>query len=82
MEAEKNDGLTARWGTMEIKLPKGSLRIVSQHELIVSRDSEIEQLKLLIAKLRRMQVRPFVGEAGSADRTTGVAARSAAAELG
>ena len=28
--------------------------IVSQHELIVSRDSEIEQLKLLIAKLRRM----------------------------
>src|SRR3984957_11690655 len=29
--------------------------IVSQHELIVSRDSEIEQLKLLIAKLRRMQ---------------------------
>lgn len=29
--------------------------IVSQHELIVSRDSEIEHLKLLIAKLRRMQ---------------------------
>src|SRR3974377_145722 len=29
--------------------------IVSQPELIVSRDSEIEQLKLLIAKLRRMQ---------------------------
>lgn len=29
--------------------------IVSQHQLIVSRDSEIEQLKLLIAKLRRMQ---------------------------
>src|SRR3974390_1983156 len=29
--------------------------IVSQHELIVSRDSEIEQLKLLIAKLRRMR---------------------------
>ena len=29
--------------------------IVSQHELIVSRDSELEQLKLLIAKLRRMQ---------------------------
>src|SRR5271154_2711294 len=29
--------------------------IVSQHELIVSRDSEIEQLKLLIAKLRRRQ---------------------------
>src|SRR5579863_2344068 len=29
--------------------------IVSQHKLIVSRDSEIEQLKLLIAKLRRMQ---------------------------
>ncbi|MGC2329916.1 MAG: transposase [Candidatus Acidiferrales bacterium] len=29
--------------------------IVSQHELIVSRDSEIEQLKWLIAKLRRMQ---------------------------
>ena len=29
--------------------------IVSQHELIVSRESEIEQLKLLIAKLRRMQ---------------------------
>jgi transposase len=29
--------------------------IVSQHALIVSRDSEIEQLKLLIAKLRRMQ---------------------------
>ena len=29
--------------------------IISQHELIVSRDSEIEQLKLLIAKLRRMQ---------------------------
>ena len=29
--------------------------IVSQHEQIASRDSEIEQLKLLIAKLRRMQ---------------------------
>jgi transposase len=29
--------------------------IVSQYEQIVSRDSEIEQLKLLIAKLRRMQ---------------------------
>jgi transposase len=29
--------------------------IVSQHELIVSRDSELEQLKLLIAKLRRMR---------------------------
>src|SRR5208282_1976262 len=29
--------------------------IVSQHKLIVSRDSEIEQLELLIAKLRRMQ---------------------------
>jgi transposase len=29
--------------------------IISQHTLIVSRDSEIEQLKLLIAKLRRMQ---------------------------
>src|SRR5215472_6174646 len=29
--------------------------IVSQHELIVSRDIEIEQLKLLIAKLRRTQ---------------------------
>jgi len=29
--------------------------IVSQHELLVSRDSEIEQLKLLIAKLRRQQ---------------------------
>jgi Transposase C of IS166 homeodomain/IS66 C-terminal element len=29
--------------------------VISQHELIVSRDSEIEQLKLLIAKLRRMQ---------------------------
>ncbi|MGB8325389.1 MAG: IS66 family transposase [Candidatus Acidiferrum sp.] len=29
--------------------------IVSQHELIVSRDNELEQLKLLIAKLRRMQ---------------------------
>src|SRR5215468_6461565 len=29
--------------------------IISQHELITSRDSEIEQLKLLIAKLQRMQ---------------------------
>src|SRR5580658_5456547 len=29
--------------------------IVSQHQLIESRDDEIEQLKLLIAKLRRMQ---------------------------
>src|SRR3979409_835245 len=29
--------------------------IVSQHELIVSRDGEIEQLKLLIAKLRRLK---------------------------
>jgi transposase len=29
--------------------------IVSQHQLIASRDDEIEQLKLLIAKLRRMQ---------------------------
>jgi transposase len=29
--------------------------IISQHELITSRDSELEQLKLLIAKLQRMQ---------------------------
>jgi transposase len=29
--------------------------VISQHELIASRDSEIEQLKLLIAKLQRMQ---------------------------
>src|SRR6201997_1329551 len=29
--------------------------IISQQELIASRDSEIEQLKMLIAKLRRMQ---------------------------
>jgi len=29
--------------------------IISQHELITSRDSEIEQLQLLIAKLQRMQ---------------------------
>jgi transposase len=29
--------------------------ILSQHEQLASRDSEIEQLKLLIAKLRRMQ---------------------------
>jgi transposase len=39
------------------KLNPDELRalIVSQHQQIVSRDSEIEQLKLLIAKLRRMQ---------------------------
>jgi transposase len=29
--------------------------ILSQHEQLLSRDSEIEHLKLLIAKLRRMQ---------------------------
>src|ERR1700722_8783167 len=29
--------------------------ILSQHEQLASRDSEIEQLKLLIAKLRRTQ---------------------------
>src|SRR5262245_65698065 len=29
--------------------------IISQHEQLISRDAEIEQLKLLIAKLRRMQ---------------------------
>src|SRR5262245_46326621 len=29
--------------------------IIAQHELLASRDSEIEQLKLLIAKLQRMQ---------------------------
>ena len=28
--------------------------IISQHELIVSRDGELERLKLLIAKLQRM----------------------------
>ena len=40
--------------------------IVSQHELIVSRDGGIEQLKLLIANLRRMQcLLPCVS-----DRTT------------
>jgi len=43
--------------------------IVSQHELIVSRDSEIEQLKLLIAKLRRMQFgrssRSWIGRSSS-----------------
>jgi transposase len=29
--------------------------VISQHELLASRDSEIEQLKMLIAKLQRMQ---------------------------
>src|SRR5271168_4392442 len=29
--------------------------IISQHEQLLSRDNEIEHLKLLIAKLRRMQ---------------------------
>jgi hypothetical protein len=29
--------------------------ILAQHEQLLSRDSEIEHLKLLIAKLRRMQ---------------------------
>jgi hypothetical protein len=34
----------------------GELRalIISQHEMLASRDSEIEQLKLLIAKLQRI----------------------------
>src|ERR1700733_13110452 len=30
--------------------------ILSQHEQLLSRDNEIEHLKLLIAKLRRMQI--------------------------
>src|ERR1700683_2669316 len=39
----------------DLNPPELKALIVSQHKLIVSRDSEIEQLKLLIAKLRRMQ---------------------------
>jgi len=39
------------------QLDSASLKalILSQHEQLISRDAEIEQLKLLIAKLRRMQ---------------------------
>jgi transposase len=39
------------------QLDRASLKalILSQHEQLISRDAEIEQLKLLIAKLRRMQ---------------------------
>ncbi len=39
------------------QLDSASLRalILSQHEQLLSRDAEIEHLKLLIAKLRRMQ---------------------------
>jgi hypothetical protein len=52
--------------------------IVSRHELIVSRDSEIKQLKLLIAKLRRMLFRRSSEKLE--DRAIGTAARSVAAE--
>ncbi len=45
-----------------------------ERRAIASRDNEIEHLKLLIAKLRRHAVRAQVGEAGSRDRATGVAA--------
>ena len=37
MEAEKGDGQTARWGTMEIKLPIGSLRIVGSVDVVALR---------------------------------------------
>jgi hypothetical protein len=39
------------------QLDAASLRalILSQHEQLLSRDAEVEHLKLLIAKLRRMQ---------------------------
>ena|SRR5690348_7115424 len=45
------------------------------HEQLLSHQSEIEHLKLLIAKLRRMQVRAQVREDPAADRTTGAEAR-------
>jgi hypothetical protein len=48
-------------------------KTLSQREQLASRDAEIEHLKLLIAKLRRMQSAAR-GEAGSPDRTTGTAA--------
>jgi len=53
----------------------GDLRL-----FLVSRDSEFEQLKLLIGKPRRMQFGRSSEKAKSTDRTAGTAARSAASE--
>jgi len=47
--------------------------ILSQRKQLASRDAEIELLKLLIAKLRRMQFGRS-SEKRSPDRTTGTAA--------
>ena len=44
--------------------------ILSQREQLASRDTEIEHLKLLIAKLQRMQFGRSSEKFGSSDRTT------------
>jgi hypothetical protein len=48
--------------------------ILTQHEQLLSQRSEIEHLKLLLAKLRRMQFGTQVGEAGATDRAAGAEA--------
>jgi transposase len=57
-------------------LPAEALRalILAQHEQLLSREREIEHLKLLLCKLHRMQFGAQVGEAGATDRAVGVAA--------
>ena len=56
--------------------------ILSQRERLASRVTEIEHLKLLIAKLRRMKFGRSSEKLDSSDRTTGAAPRRAASEPG
>src|SRR5436309_6774351 len=63
-------------------LPAEALRalILVQHQQLLSRESEIAHLKLLIAKLQRMQFGRKSEKLAAADPTTGVAAGRAPSE--
>ena len=64
-------------------LPADALRalILTQHQQLLSRENEIEHLKLLIAKLQRVQFGRKSEKLQRQDRTTGVAAGRVAIEL-
>src|SRR5437660_7507152 len=63
-------------------LPAEALRalILAQHQQLLSRESEIAHLKLLIAKLQRVQFGRKSEKLQRQDRTTGVAAGRAPSE--
>ena len=52
------------------------------HQRLLARETEIEHLKLLLAKLRRMQFGPALGEDRTPDRAAGTSAGGSGVEAG